>query len=307
VRSESFRIGQVGGDLTGEAPPPFHTHQARRSQGAGRASYVLKAAPGRARASRTSCRVDKYLRNGSGRGVQAIVVYPRTPWRTSQREALKKFLERGIPAGTQVRFARLIRGGEGGREGGDSEQPPTSSSHELCDVGADGSRGATIGELVLRGSACDHRRREVEHISRPSGTDIHFSIRRCRVCVRQTTTFCMARGDEGGGGPSKSRRGAGAHVAQTLFGVRAISRRSSPRAGTRYARGRCDGRSERGDRCAQESCGQCRGRVRRLQRPIHCVGIRVHVRRPHEGESKRPVRQGPASPVGEEGAAGVVE
>ena len=50
--------------------------------------------------------VDNLLRNGSGRGIQAIVVYPMNALANSQDEKLGKFLKRGYPEGqSPVRFA----------------------------------------------------------------------------------------------------------------------------------------------------------------------------------------------------------
>src|SRR5262249_46215826 len=52
--------------------------------------------------------VDHVLRNGSGRGIQAIVVYPMNALANSQGEELGKFLEKGYPEGrSPVRFARF--------------------------------------------------------------------------------------------------------------------------------------------------------------------------------------------------------
>ena len=51
--------------------------------------------------------VDHVLRKGSGRGIQAIVVYPMNALANSQDEELRKFLEKGYPEGKPpVRFAR---------------------------------------------------------------------------------------------------------------------------------------------------------------------------------------------------------
>jgi ATP-dependent helicase YprA (DUF1998 family) len=55
------------------------------------------------------------LRNGSGRGIQAIVVYPMNALANSQDEELGKFLKKGYPEGQSlVRFARYT-----GQEKGD--------------------------------------------------------------------------------------------------------------------------------------------------------------------------------------------
>ena len=51
--------------------------------------------------------VDHVLRRGSGRGIQAIVVYPMNALANSQNEELGKFIHRGYPEGQSlVRFAR---------------------------------------------------------------------------------------------------------------------------------------------------------------------------------------------------------
>ena len=52
--------------------------------------------------------VDHILRRGSGKGVQAIVVYPMNALANSQDEELRKFIERGYEKGkAPVRFARF--------------------------------------------------------------------------------------------------------------------------------------------------------------------------------------------------------
>jgi ATP-dependent helicase YprA (DUF1998 family) len=51
--------------------------------------------------------VDHVLRRGSGRGIQAIIVYPMNALANSQRGELEKYLCHGYPAGSPpVRFAR---------------------------------------------------------------------------------------------------------------------------------------------------------------------------------------------------------
>ena len=58
--------------------------------------------------------VDHVLRNGSGRGIQAIVVYPMNALANSQGEELKKFLEKGYPEGQPP-----VRGEAAGTDRGD--------------------------------------------------------------------------------------------------------------------------------------------------------------------------------------------
>jgi len=68
--------------------------------------------------------VDHVLRHGTGRGVQAIVVYPMNALANSQDEELGKFLEKGYPeAKPPVRFARYT-GQEKGPEREEIRQNP---------------------------------------------------------------------------------------------------------------------------------------------------------------------------------------
>ena len=43
--------------------------------------------------------VDHVLRSGSGRGTQAIIIYPMNALANSQEKELEKFLQHGVPAG----------------------------------------------------------------------------------------------------------------------------------------------------------------------------------------------------------------
>lgn len=71
--------------------------------------------------------VDHVLRNGSGRGIQAIVVYPMNALANSQDEELKKFLEKGYPEGRPpVRFARYT-----GQEKGDIREAIRSNPPDV--------------------------------------------------------------------------------------------------------------------------------------------------------------------------------
>ncbi|MCC7542078.1 MAG: DEAD/DEAH box helicase [Deltaproteobacteria bacterium] len=88
-------------DGTVRSPFRFHKHQvdAFRAARAGK-HYVLTTGTGSGKSlSYIVPIVDHVLRRGSGRGIQAIVVYPMNALANSQIGELTKFLEHGYPAG----------------------------------------------------------------------------------------------------------------------------------------------------------------------------------------------------------------
>jgi ATP-dependent helicase YprA (DUF1998 family)/very-short-patch-repair endonuclease len=91
------------------APFRFHRHQVEglRAARAGD-SYVLTTGTGSGKSlSYIVPIVDYVLRKGSGRGIQAIIVYPMNALANSQVGELEKFLRRGYPAGrSPVTFRR---------------------------------------------------------------------------------------------------------------------------------------------------------------------------------------------------------
>src|SRR5271165_4969238 len=109
LHSECARIFRAGKDKGEGKPLRLYQHQAdaiRRAR-AGR-NYVLTTGTGSGKSLAYIVPiVDHVLRNGSGRGIQAIVVYPMNALANSQDEELKKFLEKGYPEGkSPVRFRR---------------------------------------------------------------------------------------------------------------------------------------------------------------------------------------------------------
>jgi ATP-dependent helicase YprA (DUF1998 family)/very-short-patch-repair endonuclease len=94
--SEVFRAGKIKDDPFPGHPMRLHLHQdqAIRTARTG-ANYVLTTGTGSGKSlSYILPIVDHVLRNGSGRGVQAIVVYPMNALANSQLGELAKFLER---------------------------------------------------------------------------------------------------------------------------------------------------------------------------------------------------------------------
>ena len=164
--------------------------------------------------------VDHVLRNGSGRGIQAIVVYPMNALANSQTEELGKFIDKGYPEGeSRVRFARYT--GQERDEARDSirANPPdvlltnymmlelllTRSEDRALVKAAKGLKFLVFDELHT------YRGRQ--------GADIAMLIRRCRhafgndiLCVGTSATMAS-------GGSSEEQNLEVAKVSISLFGV----------------------------------------------------------------------------------------
>jgi hypothetical protein len=104
--SRIFRIKREDGQQT---PMRLHRHQldAIRAAQTGD-NYVLTTGTGSGKSlSYIIPIVDRVLRNGTGKGIKAIVVYPMNALANSQEEELKKFLQLGYGPGAEpVRFKR---------------------------------------------------------------------------------------------------------------------------------------------------------------------------------------------------------
>ncbi|MER7270984.1 DEAD/DEAH box helicase [Micromonospora carbonacea] len=105
--SRIFRVKKASEDR-GSVPITLHRHQsdAVRVARTG-ASYVLTTGTGSGKSLAYMVPiVDRVLREGSGQGVRAIVVYPMNALANSQREEMRKFLEFGYDGRPPVTFAR---------------------------------------------------------------------------------------------------------------------------------------------------------------------------------------------------------
>ena len=105
--SDIFRMGKGG--LGPPRPLTFHRHQGEAIEVAATgASYALTTGTGSGKSLAYIVPiVDRVLRQGSGKGVKAIVVYPMNALANSQREELRKFLHEGFGDGNEpVTFER---------------------------------------------------------------------------------------------------------------------------------------------------------------------------------------------------------
>ena len=164
--------------------------------------------------------VDRVLRSGSGRGIQAIIVYPMNALANSQQEELAKFVDAAYPDGeAPVRFARYT-----GQEGGQAREtirgaPPDVllTNYMMLELmltrredremvrAAQGLRFLVFDELHT------YRGRQ--------GADVAMLMRRCRhafgndvICVGTSATMASD-------GTTEDRGRAVAEVSQALFGV----------------------------------------------------------------------------------------
>lgn len=216
-----FRLDKTDSDYTGK-PLFLHTHQSEaiRKAKEGR-SYVLTSGTGSGKSLTYIVPiVDHVLRNGSGRGIQAIVVYPMNALANSQDEELKKFLAKGYPKGPPVRYARYTGQEKGAEREAIRSNPPdilltnymmlelllTRSEDRQLVRAAQGLRFLVFDELHT------YRGRQ--------GADVALLIRRCRSAFDNQEVTCIGTSATMvSGGSSEEQKREVAKVAKTLFGV----------------------------------------------------------------------------------------
>ncbi len=216
-----FRLDKTDSDLTGK-PLLLHAHQRDAIRKAKEdKSYVLTSGTGSGKSLTYIVPiVDHVLRNGSGRGIQAIIVYPMNALANSQNEELKKFLEKGYPKGPAVRFARYTGQEKGAEREEIRSNPPDilltnymmlellltrSEDRELVRA-AQGLRFLVFDELHT------YRGRQ--------GADVALLNRRCRFAFGNQEITCIGTSATMvSGGSSEEQKQEVAKVAETLFGV----------------------------------------------------------------------------------------
>lgn len=221
--STIFRIDKSDADHSGK-PLLLHTHQKEAILKAqkDKRSYVLTSGTGSGKSLTYIVPiVDHILRNGSGRGIQAIVVYPMNALANSQDEELGKFLKRGYPEGkSPVRFARYTGQEKGAEREAIRSNPPDilltnymmlellltrREDRELVRA-AQGLRFLVFDELHT------YRGRQ--------GADVALLIRRCRFAFGGQEIICIGTSATmASGGSTEEQKRQVVTVAQTLFGV----------------------------------------------------------------------------------------
>ncbi len=219
------RIFRVGKQEAGEGGRPMvlHRHQAEAIETARTgASYVLTTGTGSGKSLGYLVPiVDAVLREGSGRGIRAIVIYPMNALANSQVEELGKFLGRD-PATQPVTFARYT-----GQEDDETRRRILANPPDIL------LTNYVMLELVL--TRPDERRRLIEqaqglrflvldelHTYRGrQGADVAMLARRTRAaCRAEQTCQCVGTSATMATGESRAQaRAAVAEVASRIFGV----------------------------------------------------------------------------------------
>ncbi|RZO86864.1 MAG: DEAD/DEAH box helicase [Oceanococcus sp.] len=220
--SRIFRADKTDTDHTGKQLR-LHEHQ-RQAIGKAREgkSYVLTSGTGSGKSLTYIVPiVDHVLRIGSGRGVQAIVVYPMNALANSQHEELRKFLEKGYPEGQPpVTFARYTGQEKGPEREALRANPPDilltnymmlellltrSEDRELV-------RAAHDLKFLVFDELHTYRGRQ--------GADVALLIRRCRQTFNGQDVICIGTSATmASGGTMEDQQREVARVAQSLFGV----------------------------------------------------------------------------------------
>ena len=205
-------------------PLRLHMHQQQAIRIARlRASYVLTTGTGSGKSLAYIVPiVDHVLRTGSGRGIQAIVVYPMNALANSQMGELEKFLKHGYPDGRgPVTFARYT-----GQETDEEKQQIMARPPDIL------LTNYVMLELIL--TRPDERRTLVQaaqglqflvldelHTYRGrQGADVALLVRRVRDALSAGALQCVGTSATlAGPGTIDEQRSAVADVASLLFGV----------------------------------------------------------------------------------------
>jgi ATP-dependent helicase YprA (DUF1998 family) len=208
--------------LTVNLPISLYTHQVEAlARGTERKPFVVTTGTGSGKSlSYLLPVVDRVLRDGSGRGIRAIAVYPMNALANSQLEELEKFLQRGYPSGKPpVTFARYT--GQEGHEERERvlESPPDvlltnyvmlellltrRTERRLIDAASD------LVFLILD---------ELHTYRGRQGADIGMLVRRCRDAFSRERMVCIGTSATmASDGNRDARRNSIAKVGTRIFG-----------------------------------------------------------------------------------------
>ena len=224
--SEIFRRNKTAADPSGQ-PLRLHRHQRDAIEAARRGgNYVLTTGTGSGKSlSYIIPIVDHVLRNGSGKGIQAIVAYPMNALANSQLGELEKFLSIGPTGSTGLVTFRRYTGQEG-RDQRDEilANPPDilltnyvmleliltrPFDHNIV-LAAQGLRFLVLDELHT------YRGRQ--------GADVGLLTRRVREACKATDLQCIGTSATlATGGSPDAQRAEIARVASLLFGADVVA------------------------------------------------------------------------------------
>jgi ATP-dependent helicase YprA (DUF1998 family)/very-short-patch-repair endonuclease len=212
--SESAELGK---------PLRLHTHQTEAIQVARAGhNYVLTTGTGSGKSLVYIIPiVDHVLRHGSGRGIQALVVYPMNALANSQAGELEKFLCHGYPNGKgPVTFARYT-----GQETDEQKQQIIANPPDIL------LTNYVMLELILTRpqekpliAAAGHLRflvlDELHTYRGRQGADVAMLVRRTREAFATAHLQCVGTSATlAGSGPYEDQRAEVAGIASMIFGA----------------------------------------------------------------------------------------
>ncbi len=227
LHPECSRIFRKGKDdpATGGAGTPLqlHRHQTEAIKAArSGANYVLTTGTGSGKSLTYIVPiVDHVLRQGSARGIQAIVVYPMNALANSQAGELKKFIDLGYPDGKgPVRFARYT--GQESDEDKDQiiSRPPDIllTNYVMLELLLTRPRENPLVRSArgLRFLVLD----ELHTYRGRQGADVAMLVRRTREAFQANNLQCVGTSATlAGAGTLEEQRAEVARVATLLFGT----------------------------------------------------------------------------------------
>ena len=225
LHPECRKIFRIKPEKSDEGSPlRLHRHQVDAIQAAkSGANYVLTTGTGSGKSLAYIVPiVDHVLRNGKGRGIQAIVVYPMNALCNSQYGELEKFLCNGYPTGqSPVRFAKYT-----GQESDEQKQeiiadPPDIILTNYVMLELILTRPEENKSLVRAAQGLKFLVLDELHTYRGrQGADVALLVRRVRNACKSSNLQCVGTSATmAGPGSYDDQRQEVARVARKLFGA----------------------------------------------------------------------------------------
>lgn len=216
-----FRFGKSESNMG--KPMRLHRHQVDAIRLADKGgNYVLTTGTGSGKSlSYIIPIVDHVLRNGSGKGVQAIIIYPMNALANSQENELEKFIHRGYPEGSRpVTFKRYT-----GQESDEQKKEIIKNPPDIL------LTNYVMMELILTRTdekelierACDLRFLVLDELHTyrgRQGSDVAMLVRRTRDLLGGDGLQCVGTSATmAGPGTIEEQKAEVALVASQLFGA----------------------------------------------------------------------------------------
>lgn len=223
LHPECSRIFRLGKGSSSEAPLVLHKHQeeAVRIATSGE-HYILTTGTGSGKSLGYIVPiVDHILKNGSGRGTQAIIVYPMNALANSQLQELEKFITLGYPAEhAPVKFARFTGQEDEGQRHSIRSNPPDIllTNYVMLELllTRPEDRGLISSAGNLRYLVLD----ELHTYRGRQGADVAMLIRRLRTQLGREAIQCVGTSATlATSGSFQNKQSEIAEVASKFFGV----------------------------------------------------------------------------------------